>query len=758
MAVVSSVAPTANLSYLDTLNALQRKAVECVDGALLVLAGAGTGKTRVLTTRIAHILHNNYAYPQQILAVTFTNKASFEMRERISKLLGRPVDSMWIGTFHSIAVRILRRHAEIVGLQPNFTILDSDDQLRLIKQLVKAEGLDDKQFPPRMIASAINRLKDKGITSDKAGSYENSVVAKLYHDYQERLRILNAADFGDLLLYNLILFQDNPAILAHYQQQFHYVLVDEYQDTNSAQYLWLRLLADGTRNICCVGDDDQSIYGWRGAEVGNILRFEKDFPGAVLIRLEQNYRSTAPILKAASGLISHNRDRYGKTLWTEKMGGESIHIRGTYDSAEEAHYIGDKIETLQRKGDRLNSMAILVRASFQTREFEECFMRMAIPYRVIGGPRFYERQEIRDALAYVRVLVQPDDGLAFERIINLPRRGIGDTTLQRLHAFARAQGISLPKAARFIIEQNTHEIPLQTKARAALRQFFDDLDRWRNALQVQSHVDVIQIMLDESGYTGVWLSEKSPDAAGRLENLKELVQALAQFETLGGFLEHVSLVLDANTDNTDDMVTLMTLHAAKGLEFDTVFLAGWEEGLFPHPRALAESNGSGLEEERRLAYVGVSRARVRVNISYAYQRRAPQGWQSAQPSRFIREIPEDVVVHQNPSGLDAHRDMAPVMSHHLQNKNNWSNPASREAHFYQDKSSYTPKSSYGNALKQRVPVAESMHVTHSFKTGDRVMHAKFGGGVVLAFEGDKLLIQFEEGGLKKIIADFVESA
>ncbi|MES2252848.1 MAG: UvrD-helicase domain-containing protein [Pseudomonadota bacterium] len=773
VAAATAMAPAAAYPYLEALNEPQREAVLKTDGALLVLAGAGTGKTRVLTTRIAHILNQRLAYPNQILAVTFTNKASSEMRERITRLLGHPADGMWVGTFHSLAVRILRRHAEVVGLSSNFTILDSDDQLRLIKQLIKAENLDDKQFPPRSIASAINRLKDKGLKPDRAQGIENDLIVRLYKDYQERLVILNAADFGDLLMHNLTIFQEKPEILKQYQQQFKYLLVDEYQDTNSAQYLWLRLLAQGTNNLCCVGDDDQSIYGWRGAEVGNILRFEKDFPGATLIRLEQNYRSTAPILAAASGLISHNHDRYGKTLWTDQGDGEPIRIRGCYDSAEEARYVGDEIETFQRNGDMLNSMAILVRAGFQTREFEERFMRMGIAYRVIGGLRFYERQEIRDSMAYLRLLVQSNDGLAFERIINLPRRGIGDTTLQHLHLFAREQGISLPTAARYAIEQATDEIPLRAAARTALRQFFVDLDRWRLALETMPHVDVIKMVLDESGYTGMWLQDKSPDAAGRIENLKEFVQAISQFETLGEFLEHVSLVLDTNNPNTDDMVTLMTLHAAKGLEFNTVFLSGWEEGLFPHPRALGEAGGGGLEEERRLAYVGLSRARTRALISYAYQRRQPQGWQSAQPSRFIREIPAEVVIHQNPGGHDVRNaEVYGVTTSSLrqyerdqngreiqgygQGAKGYSQGYDRTPFKDHQSSVYSPAAE--KALRPRTVQAESLHATHSFKTGDRVSHSKFGQGNVLAFEGDKLLIQFDTQGLKKIIASFVDQA
>lgn len=706
--------------YLENLNSNQQQAVLKTEGPLLILAGAGTGKTRVLTTRLAHILLTSLAYPSQVLAVTFTNKAAQEMRERIAHLLQRPVEGMWLGTFHSLSVRILRRYAELVGLQSNFTILDTDDQLRLIKQLLKAHNIDEKQTPPRVVLSVINRLKDQALSPEQAKRSQPHVMGELYQDYQERLLVLNAVDFGDLLLHCLNLFKKNPDVLQSYQQQFKYLLVDEYQDTNTAQYLWLMLLAQGSGNLCCVGDDDQSIYGWRGAEIGNILKFEHDFPGAEIIRLEQNYRSTSHILGAASGLISHNRERLGKTLWTDGNEGEPLTIRGTWDSIDEARFIGDEIENRQRQGDSLGSIAILVRAGFQTREFEECLLKLGIPYRVIGGLRFYERQEIRDALAYIRLVVQPEDGLAFERIINTPRRGIGQTTIQTMHILAREQGVSLPRAARHYADT------ARGSAGTALRLFFANLDRWRSLFDKESHAEVIKIILDESAYTTMWRQDKSPDAPGRLENLKELVNAIGEFDHIAGFLEHVSLVMDNNQQNQQDMVNLMTLHAAKGLEFDTVFLAGWEENLFPHPRSLQDSGQSALEEERRLAYVGISRAKERAFITHCHQRRMFQGgWQTALPSRFIKEIPLKHSQHIQANGLSNQRNSFPFQN--------------------------------SSFLRSSPPIPKIINY-HNFEIGDRVFHQKFGYGEVMEIEGEKLDIEFDEAGHKKIIAEFVNRA
>src|SRR5712671_3086712 len=599
--------------YLAGLNAAQRRAVEAVEGPVLVLAGAGTGKTRVLTTRLAHILATRRAWPSQILAVTFTNKAALEMKERLRAMIGEAAEGLWLGTFHSIGARILRRHAEAVGLKPNFTILDADDQLRLVKQIAQAEGIDDRRWPARALLSQFERWKDRGYTfhqvpaGDQGREIANGKGLPLYQLYQERLTALNAADFGDLLLQVLTIFRTRSDLLQDYQQRFRYLLVDEYQDTNVAQYLWLRLLAQTHRNLCCVGDDDQSIYSWRGAEIGNILRFERDFPGAQIIRLEQNYRSTPHILAAAAGLISKNEGRLGKTLWTALDAGERIILRGVWDGEEEARWVGDEIEQRQRKGGALAEIAILVRAGFQTREFEERFITLGLPYRVIGGPRFYERQEIRDAMAYCRVTVQPADDLAFERIVNVPRRGIGEASLQTLHAAAREKQLPLTAAAELLVASDE----LKGRQRKSLGDLIQNFDRWRAMLDGINHVEVVETILDESGYTDMLRLDRSPEAEGRLENLKELTNALQEFDTLPAFLEHVALLTDMADKAGSDMVSVMTLHAAKGLEFDTVFLPGWEEGLFPNQRALDDKGVAGLEEERRLAYVGLTRARHR---------------------------------------------------------------------------------------------------------------------------------------------------
>ena len=595
----------AEPAYLKGLNPEQRAAVEVTDGPLLVLAGAGTGKTRVLTTRLAHILATSRAWPGQILAVTFTNKAAREMKDRIGALIGGVVEGMtWLGTFHAIGVKILRRHAELAGLKPGFSILDTDDQIRLLKQLLDAHDIDEKRWPARQLAALIDGWKNRGLTPAKvpageAHSFANGLGGTLYGEYQQRLKIVNAADFGDLLLEVLRIFQEHPDVPKEYQRRFKYMLVDEYQDTNVAQYLWLKLLAQGHGNICCVGDDDQSIYGWRGAEVDNILRFEKDFPGARIIRLERNYRSTPDILGAASGLIARNESRLGKTLRTDREESEPVTVRAHWDGDEEARAIGDDIENLHRKGERLDDMAILVRASFQMRAFEDRFITLGVPYRVVGGPRFYERAEIRDALAYLKVVASPDNDLAFERIVNTPKRGIGDTSVKRMRDLARAQATSLYRAAETL--SLTDELP--AKARGALRNLIDSFGRWRQVMAGVPHTELAAIVLDESGYTEMWQNDKNPEAQGRLENLKELVRSMGEFENLAGFLEHISLVMDADQAIDEDKVNIMTLHSAKGLEFGTVFLPGWEEGLFPHQRSLDDKGRSGLEEERRLAYV-----------------------------------------------------------------------------------------------------------------------------------------------------------
>jgi DNA helicase II / ATP-dependent DNA helicase PcrA len=753
---MAAVAPT----YLEGLNPEQRAAVEAIDGPLLVLAGAGTGKTRVLTTRLAHILATKKAWPSQILAVTFTNKAAREMRERIGHLIGDMVEGMaWLGTFHYIGLKILRYHAELAGLKSGFTILDTDDQIRLLKQLLQVHNIDEKRWPARQMANLIDGWKNRGLTPDKvpageAHGFSNGMGIKLYAEYQQRLKIVNAADFGDLLLEVLRIFQEHPDILQKYQQRFRYMLVDEYQDTNVAQYLWLRLLAQGHRNICCVGDDDQSIYGWRGAEVDNILRFEKDFPGARIVKLERNYRSTPSILGAASTLIAKNESRLGKTLHTEREDGEPVAVRAHWDGEEEARAIGDDIESLQRKGERLSDMAILVRASFQMRAFEDRFITAGIPYRVIGGPRFYERAEIRDALAYLKVVASPDNDLAFERIVNVPKRGLGDTTIRKMFDVARRGSTSLFRAAQAM--SLTDELSL--KPRTSLRNLIDSFSRWRSQIDVLPHPQLAEIVLDESGYTEMWQNDKSPEAEGRLENLKELVRSMGEFETLGGFLEHIALVMDRDSGDTDDRISIMTLHSAKGLEFGSVFLPGWEEGLFPHQRSLDEKGRAGLEEERRLAYVGITRAKRRAMISFAQNRRIHNLWQTALPSRFIDELPEQFVSVAPMSnsyggmplggfGQSRFDEMKPFA-------NTYSTPGWQRA---QD------RWSRGEGLRAAPKFIEGEMVARSdeataFTRGARIFHEKFGYGRITGIDGNKLTIDFDKAGEKRVLDSFVIAA
>jgi DNA helicase-2/ATP-dependent DNA helicase PcrA len=766
IAARARAAATGNAGYLEGLNPEQREAVESLDGPVLVLAGAGTGKTRVLTTRVAHILATGRAWPSQILSVTFTNRAAREMKERVGKMVGETVEGMpWLGTFHSIGAKILRRHAELVGLKSNFTILDTDDQIRLLKQILSAADIDDKRWPARLLAGIIDGWKNRGLTpqrvsaGDGGAQFADGRGRELYAAYQERLKTLNATDFGDLLLENIRLFQEQPDVLEQYQKRFRYMLVDEYQDTNVAKYLWLRLLAQGTRNLCCVGDDDQSIYGWRGAEVDNILRFEKDFPGAKVIRLERNYRSTGHILSAASHLIAHNESRLGKTLHTEDVDGETVNVTGAWDSEEEARDVGEEIEQLHRKGHRLSEIAILVRASFQMREFEDRFVTLGLPYRVIGGPRFYERQEIRDALAYFRVIVQSADDLAFERIVNVPKRGLGDSSVQMLHDYGRANNVPLLDAARAM--SLTEE--MKPKQRGSLRELVASFDRWRNQLESLPHTELAEIVLEESGYTDMWQKERTAEAAGRLENLKELVRSMEQFENMAGFLEHISLVMDAESGAGQDAVSIMTLHSAKGLEFDTVFLPGWEEGLLPHQRSLDDQGRAGLEEERRLAHVGLTRARKRAKVYFTSNRRIHGMWNSTVPSRFLDELPEKSVEVTEAKG-------------------GWGQPVSRFDRVEPFSSSYgTPGWQRGRAQKnqkseggfsegqrnfKRGPVtinAKAVDRTApagggSFRLGERVFHQKFGYGRVTEVEGNKLTVDFEKAGEKRVVENFLERA
>ncbi len=848
---------TAGPQYLTGLNPEQRDAVVSLDGPVLVLAGAGTGKTRVLTTRIAHILSQGRARPHEILSVTFTNKAAREMKLRLGQMLGQAVEGMpWLGTFHSIGGRILRIHAELVQLKSNFTVLDVDDQVRLLKQLLQAENIDDKRWPARMLAGLIDGWKNRGLTpaqvpAGEAAVFGNGKGGKLYASYQERLKILNAADFGDLLLENIRLFREHPDVLRQYQSRFKFILVDEYQDTNVAQYLWLRLLsqapsrsgaplsaiipgATGTavirdesaaspviaspvipghaegvnpesqehaspdsgsappahpgitdaplKNICCVGDDDQSIYGWRGAEVDNILRFDHDFPGAKVIRLERNYRSTGHILAAASHLIAHNEGRLGKTLRTEDVDGEKVTVTGSWDSEEEARGIGEEIEELQRAGENLNQIAILVRASFQMREFEDRFVTLGLSYRVIGGPRFYERAEIRDALAYLRVINSPADDLAFERIVNVPKRGLGDATVQMLHDHARKRRIPLFEAARAVVETDE----LKPKARGSLRDLILHFDRWRARREVTSHTELAEIVLDESGYTEMWQKDRSADAAGRLDNLKELIRSMEEFENLQGFLEHISLVMDRDGGPDDEAVSLMTLHSAKGLEFDNVFLPGWEEGLFPSQRTLDEQGRAGLEEERRLAHVGITRARRRAKLYFATNRRIHGTWSTTIPSRFLDELPSPNVEITESKGGSGWGGSGGYGASRFDNVESFgssyttpgwqraqanraknrggSNDGQARGGFDETQSSYgSSRGDSGFSRNKRGPmviegelVAKSTGTVSEFSLDDRVFHQKFGYGHVVKVDGNKLTIAFEKAGEKKVVDSFVE--
>ncbi len=754
----------ADASYLDDLNPAQREAVEALDGPLLMLAGAGTGKTKALIARIVHLLRQGKARPNELLAVTFTNKAAREMKDRVGRMLGEAAEGMpWMGTFHSISVKILRRHAELVGLKSSFTILDTDDQLRLLKQLIAAADIDEKRWPARMLAGLIDGWKNRALTPTRVPSAEaaafNNRGTELYEAYQDRLRTLNATDFGDLLLHVLTIFQAHPDVLAQYQRWFRYILVDEYQDTNVAQYLWLRLLAQSHRNICCVGDDDQSIYGWRGAEVGNILRFEKDFPGAKVVRLEQNYRSTPHILAAASGVIAANAGRLGKTLWTEAKGGEKVRLIGHWDGDEEARWIGDEVEAIQ-KGRRavqtgLDGMAILVRASHQMRAFEDRFLTIGLPYRVIGGPRFYERMEVRDAMAYFRLAVSPEDDLAFERVANTPKRGLGDKGMQAIQRAARAEKVSLLEATRGLLARGE----MTGKAAGQMRAFVAGVDRWHAETlgAGRTHIELAETILDESGYTAMWQNDKTPEAAGRLENLKELVRALEGFENLQGFLEHVSLIMDNGTEDAAEKVSIMTLHAAKGLEFPVVFLPGWEDGLFPSQRSMDDNpmNNKGLEEERRLAYVGLTRAEELATVSFASNRMIHGRWQSSLPSRFIDELPEAHVEVLTPPGLYGGGFGAAGMASTIETKamsaDVYNSPGWRRM---QERAGARPMS---QPREGREMVIDATAVS-SFAMGDRAFHDKFGYGTVVGIEGDKLDIAFDKAGIKKVVSRFVRGA
>ena len=750
--------------WLDRLNPPQREAVLTTEGPVLMLAGAGTGKTAALTARLGWLLRQRLAWPSEILCVTFTNRAAREMRERVGTLIGPAVEGMpWLGTFHAIAARMLRRHAELVGLTATFTIIDTDDQLRLLKQLIQAEGLDDKRWPARQLAGLIDKWKNRGLNPAELDALENEAWAngkgqRFYTLYQDRLRALNACDFGDLLLHMLNIFRRERGVLESWQQRFKYIMVDEYQDTNAVQYMWLRLLAQHRRNICVVGDDDQSIYSWRGAEVANILRFEKDFPGARVIKLEQNYRSTPHILGAASGLIAENSQRLGKTLWTEANGGDRVRVIGVWDGPEEARRVGEEIERLEREGCTLDAIAILVRAQFQTREFEDRFLQIGLAYRIVGGFRFYERAEIRDALAYLRLIASPSDDLAFERIWNTPKRGLGDKTLEKLHRFARAQALPMLRASHDIAD--TDELP--ARARTTLIALVRDFARWRDSAATLSPAELARTVLDESGYTAALQAERSTEATGRLENLSELVRALEEYETLSDFLEHVSLVMD-NEANTDDAkVTLMTMHAAKGLEFDQVFLPGWEEGVFPSQRAMDEGGLASLEEERRLAYVAITRARRRCTVLHAANRRIYGQWTSSIPSRFVGELPHDHVedettlsggaslwrAHWSEHG-DPFADAARTNPSRVASRGpGWQRAAAAPIDMIHKRVAESSRSAASFAAKARSDLA----------VGTRVFHDKFGYGAVAEQDGNKLEIDFDSAGRKRVLDSFVKPA
>jgi DNA helicase II / ATP-dependent DNA helicase PcrA len=744
--------------YLKGLNPPQRDAVLTTEGPVLMLAGAGTGKTAALTARLAHLLWTRKAWPSEILAVTFTNKAAREMRERVGRMVGDAVEGMpWLGTFHAIGAKMLRRHAELVGLQSNFTILDTDDQLRLLKQLIVAADIDEKRFPARSLAGLIDDWKNRGlvpadIDAGESERYANGRGGELYTQYQARLRNVNACDFGDLLLHMLTILKTHADVLRTYQERFKYIMVDEYQDTNIVQYLWLRLLAQTRKNIACVGDDDQSIYSWRGAQVENILKFEKDFPGAKVIRLEQNYRSTPHILGAASGVIAHNGGRLGKTLWTELDVGEKVRVLGVWDGPEEARRVSDEIEAAQRNGTPLDHIAILVRAQHQTREFEDRFISIGMPYRIVGGYRFYERAEIRDALAYLRIVNQPSDDLAFERIVNVPKRGLGDKAIAKIHQLARAEGVPLTIAAARILDTDE----LTPQARRALGNFVGDVARWRDRARDLPHAELARQMLDESGYTAMWQAEKSVEASGRLENLSELIRAMEEYESLGAFLEHVSLVMDKDGAVQAPEVTIMTIHAAKGLEFDTVFLVGWEEGLFPSQRAIDEGGTRSLEEERRLAYVAITRARRRATILHAANRRIYGQWTSSIPSRFVGELP--------PEHTDSDTTMSGGESLWRANWSERADPFANVARGTGRGPGWQRAAGSGSGFTtQPTRIVESRASAVSIgnkgrsdlSVGMRVFHQKFGYGAIAEIEGNKLEIDFEAAGRKRVMDSFV---
>ena len=738
---ISALMP--RFDWLNTLNPEQRLAVENTQGPVLVLSGAGTGKTKVLTTRLAYILARNLANPWECLVVTFTNRAAKEMKERVYNMIGEAASSAWLGTFHSICVKILRNHAELVGLKNNFTILGEDDQKRLIKQICEQNGIDDKKYTPQSVIEKISLWKDKGLSIEKiAEGFKENTTTKLYKLYQARLKELNCVDFGDIILYTIEILTKHNDILQKYQNRFKYIMVDEYQDTNVSQYLLIRLISQKYRNLCCVGDDDQSIYSWRGAEIENILRFNKDFSDAVIIRLERNYRSTAHILSAAASLITHNSGRLGKTLKVaenspaNKVDNTKIKVISTYSGDDEAGLIADEIENNRRDGYAYQNIAVLVRTAAQTRILEEKFISEAIPYQVIGGLKFYERAEIRDALAYFRVILQPSDDLAFERIINKPARGIGAKSIEKFQIEARNNHLSLYAAVEKMLSENK----ITGKSKASLQQLMDNFKLWRRQATTLSPEDIATSVLQDSGYYEMLKNDTSAEAPGRLDNLKELLNVLSDtqnYPDLGAFMEHVSLVMDNDTEQNENKVRIITLHSAKGLEFDVVFLPGWEENLFPHQRSLDEGENS-LEEERRLAYVAITRAKHRLYISMAHTRRVYGQWQNNLPSRFINELPRANI--------------------ELINKCNYF--SSNQGTFRPDYNKNFKKNSYYNSYEETTYDDDNRYSYVREKKpnnlGKKVYHQTFGYGKIVAQDGNTVQVCFDSGGIKKLMSSYLK--
>ena len=734
-------------AFID-LNDSQKEAVKYLDGPLLVLSGAGTGKTRVLTARLANLLYSNKTKPWNILAVTFTNKAAKEMRIRLESLIGPSANSVWLGTFHSIAARILRENAEVVGLNSNYTIITPDDQIRLLKQIMIDQDIDIKKFTPKAMSNLISSWKDKGYKPNDINQSDNDFFANgkainIYKSYQSRLITLNSADFGDLLLYNLTIFTEHSDILQKYQSKILFFLVDEYQDTNTIQYLWLKLFANKSQNICCVGDDDQSIYGWRGAQVGNILKFEKDYTSAKVIKLEENYRSTGRILEAANSIIANNKERLSKKLKTSSGDGDKINLISVWDGVEEAKITSLEIENLHSLGFRYDQIAVLVRAGHQTRYFEERFVDIGIPYKVIGA-KFYERLEIRDALAYLRVVQQPNDDLALERIINVPKRGLGTSTTSLIHSYAKNNNISFFSASQELLLTDELRPNVKRTLQNLINQFID----WNNHNKEISHTDLALKVLEESGYIGHWQNENSIEGEGRLENLKELINAMSGFDNLSGFLEHISLVMDGDNEAEAGEVSLMTLHAAKGLEFDAVFLPGWEEGMFPSQRSIDELGLSGLEEERRLAYVGITRAKKRLFITFAANRQIHGLWQGSIPSRFISELPKKIINENIEGNLGADVSSYNQIDFDLPSNNSSYGPGFIRA----KQNGIKSLNVYKNSQFEKSLPGPNLNLN----VGQRVFHQKFGMGLIISSDGDKLNINFDKAGEKKVVSSFVK--